>query len=36
MPGEVETTIFNSEDGVQIKSPEKDQTDDGDAHINLN
>lgn len=35
MPGEVELTIFDSEDGQQIKSPETEKTIDGNA-INVN
>jgi hypothetical protein len=36
MPGEVEQTIIDSEDGQQIKSPGTEQTVDGKANLNLN
>ena len=36
MPGEVDLTIFDSEDGQQIKSPDTEKSVDGNANLNLN
>jgi len=36
MPGEVDLRIFDSEDGQHIKSPETEQSVNGNANINLN